>query len=168
MGIGAMPRKTWDTSPSRDDYLVFADSLNHIGRTLQERYGMTVAYHNHHFEFERFGDEAAMDLLIRETDPSCVEFILDTYWVQYGGASVVDYIKKLRGRMSVCHLKDMVIEQCKQRMCEVGNGNMNFPAILHALEETGVPYAVIEQDDCYGKNPFDCLKTSLCNLEKIL
>ena len=37
---------------------------------------------------------------------------------------------------------------------------MNFPAIFYAAEEAGTEYMLVEQDDCYGEDPFDCLKRS--------
>ena len=41
---------------------------------------------------------------------------------------------------------------------------MNFDGILAACEEAGVEYLLVEQDHCYGENPFDCLKRSYQNL----
>ena len=37
---------------------------------------------------------------------------------------------------------------------------MDFDAILSAAESAGTRYAFVEQDDCYGADPFDCLKKS--------
>ena len=37
---------------------------------------------------------------------------------------------------------------------------MNFDAILAAALETGVQYALVEQDDCNGEDPFACLARS--------
>jgi len=37
---------------------------------------------------------------------------------------------------------------------------------MDAASEVGVKYAFIEQDECYGKDPFECLRTSLQNLRK--
>ena len=48
-------------------------------------------------------------------------------------------------------------------MAPVMEGNLNFPAILKALENTSCEYMLVEQDTCQG-SPFDCLKTSYDNL----
>lgn len=45
-------------------------------------------------------------------------------------------------------------------MAPVMEGNLNFSAIFHALEASNCKYMLVEQDDCYGESPFDCLKTS--------
>ena len=45
-------------------------------------------------------------------------------------------------------------------MAVVGEGNMNFDGIIKASVDNGVEYALVEQDNCYGEDPFDCLKRS--------
>ena len=37
---------------------------------------------------------------------------------------------------------------------------MNFPAVFYAAEQSGVEYMLVEQDDCYGEDPFECLSRS--------
>lgn len=157
MGLGAMPG---EFAFSEDGYYKFAELANEIGSRLKD-HGMKFAYHNHNFEFRRFNDKTGMDILIENTDPDCVEFILDTYWVQAGGCNPVDYIYKIKGRMNVCHFKDMNIDGFKQVFAEVGKGNLDFPQIIKACVDTGVRYAAVEQDDCYGTDPYECLETSL-------
>ncbi|HIV10364.1 MAG TPA: sugar phosphate isomerase/epimerase, partial [Candidatus Faeciplasma avium] len=41
-----------------------------------------------------------------------------------------------------------------------GEGNINFPRIFEQSEAAGVEYMFVEQDDCYGEDPFDCLRRS--------
>lgn len=43
---------------------------------------------------------------------------------------------------------------------------VQLPAIFRALEASNCKYMLVEQDDCYGESPFDCLKTSYENLSK--
>jgi sugar phosphate isomerase/epimerase len=47
-----------------------------------------------------------------------------------------------------------------RKMAALGKGNMNFDGILDACVDANVEYAFVEQDDCNGEDPFDCLKTS--------
>ncbi|MDR2569543.1 MAG: hypothetical protein LBD23_04495 [Oscillospiraceae bacterium] len=42
-------------------------------------------------------------------------------------------------------------------------GNLNWPGIIDAAKFAGVKSAMVEQDDCYGTDPFDCLRTSYEN-----
>jgi len=50
-------------------------------------------------------------------------------------------------------------------MAPVYEGNMNFDAILAAAEDAGTEYALVEQDECYGEDPFACLARSYENLK---
>ena len=68
--------------------------------------------------------------------------------------------------MDVIHVKDMGFSQNERRMREVGEGNLNWPAIYAACKKAGVLYAMVEQDDCYGADPFECLRVSYENLRK--
>ena len=46
---------------------------------------------------------AAAVLPRHAADSELFGFIMDTYWVQYGGGDPADFIKRLSGRMKVCH-----------------------------------------------------------------
>ena len=44
---------------------------------------------------------------------------------------------------------------------EIGEGNLNIKEIIEAGLESGAQYFLVEQDDIYGRDPFDCLQ-SIC------
>ena len=46
------------------------------------------------------------------------------------------------------------------RMAAIGEGNMNYAEIIKACDDADVLYGFVEQDNCYGEDPFDCLKRS--------
>ena len=50
------------------------------------------------------------------------------------------------------------------RFAEVGEGNLNWPAILREAEAGGVEYLLVEQDNCYGRDPFESLAISYRHL----
>jgi sugar phosphate isomerase/epimerase len=128
--------------------------------------GMKFMYHNHAFEFEKYDGKRMIEYLM--DDFPSAGFTLDTYWVQYAGAAPAAWLRKLKGRVPVIHLKDMSFVKDQQRMCEVGEGNLNWPIILNACKDAGVAYALVEQDDCYGADPFECLRISYKNLEGVM
>lgn len=144
-------------------YHRFAKEASAVGERLAKD-GITVAYHNHSFEFERFGTETGLGILFNESDPAHLAAELDTYWVQHGGADPIDWIRQMKGRLPVIHLKDMVIQDNKQIMAEVGEGNLNWPGIIEACKEVGVEWYIIEQDTCQ-RDPFESLAISLRNLQ---
>ncbi len=124
--------------------------------------GHKFMYHNHHYEYARFGDKTFMDLLCETFTPDECGITLDTYWVQAGGADPAWWLRHLDGRVNCIHYKDMVFsaEDKKVRIAAVGEGNMNYDEILRASVDAHVEYAFVEQDNCYGEDPFDCLKRS--------
>lgn len=159
-GLGAMPERF---RGSREGCSEFAAIANGFGKVLKEN-GLYFIYHNHDFEFHKFGGMTVMEILLDETDPECFGFEIDTYWVQAGGADPIEWIRKLEGRTDVVHFKDMVMYQGRQAMAEVGEGNLNWPGIISACRQTGVKWAAVEQDICRA-DPFECLGMSLKNLK---
>lgn len=128
-------------------------------------HGIDFSYHNHNHEFVRYGGRTWLERLYADADPAMLKAELDTYWVQAGGGDPAEWVRRLAGREPLLHLKDMcVTPEREQRFAEVGEGNLNWPAILAAAEAGGVEYLLVEQDDCYGRDPFACLATSCRNL----
>lgn len=123
--------------------------------------GMRLTYHNHDHEFVKVDGKVILEHVSEFFGPDEMAFTLDTYWVQSGGADPVMWLNKLKGRTPCIHLKDMLFTAEKERrMAPVGEGNLNFDAILKTAIDTGVKFALVEQDNCYGEDPFDCLKRS--------
>jgi len=160
VAVGSMP------GPYREGGLEsfkrFAKDATEVGRKLADA-GLTFSYHNHSFEFVRFGDRTGLDVIYEESDPRYLQAEIDTYWVQHGGGDSIAWIRKMAGRMPVIHFKDMVMYEGRQTMAEIGEGNLNWPGIIVACEETGVEWYAIEQDICL-RNPFESLKISYDNL----
>lgn len=156
VGIGCMP--PWATE---ENTLKFIADFKEPAKILKEN-GGKFFYHNHHCEFNRCSDgELIFDKLIKAFEPDEMSFTLDTYWVQYGGGDVCSYLEKLKGRCECIHLKDLAIVDDKHQMASIGSGSMDFVKILKTAKEVGVEYALVEQDNCNGENPFECLKKSL-------
>ena len=126
-------------------------------------------YHHHAFEFARMPDGRTMMAHLLEMLPAeLMGVTADTYWLQFGGADVCAWLQKHGSRLHCVHLKDYTVHGFEARMAAVGRGNLDFPRILGILRENGVTeYALVEQDECYGASPFDCLKESLDYLQKL-
>lgn len=161
VGLGSMPEKF---RMSREGYLAFAGEFNEISRKIFDK-GLKFIYHNHNFEFEKFEGSTGMELILENTDTETFGMELDTYWVQAGGANPVEWIQKLKGRMEVVHFKDMAIKELKQVFAEIGEGNLNWKAIIDACRENGVEWYAVEQDQCL-RDPFDSLQISYNYLKR--
>lgn len=164
IGIGMMPS---EYERSEAGYTKFAKDAVRIGGTL-EKHGFRFTYHNHSLEFEKYNGRLALDILAEESTPGPLDFILDTYWIQAGGGDPAEWIYKMDGRMSCIHFKDMMIKEGMQLMSEVGEGSMSWKRIIEACRTTGVEWIAVEQDDCNGRDPFECLSTSFINIKRML
>ncbi len=160
VGIGSMPEIY---RADQGGYARFAKEASEYGRQLAKS-GLTLIYHNHSFEFKKQGNITGMQILFEESDPDALQFELDTYWVQAGGADPVEWIKKMKGRMDVVHYKDMALgDQNQPIMAEVGEGNLNWKGILAASMEIDAKWCAVEQDVCQ-RDPFESLQISRNNL----
>lgn len=164
VGIGGLPG---EYRTSAEGYVEFAKKASDIARRLKEA-GLTFVYHNHAFEFCKFDGKSGMEILFDESDSKAFGFELDVHWVQAGGADPIEWIRKVDGRMQVVHLKDFIVNGNSERLfAEIGEGNMNFRGILDACVATGVEWGAVEQDNCYGRDPFECLAVSARNLKAL-
>lgn len=78
-----------------------------------------------------------------------------------GGGDPVAWIEACGQRMPLLHLKDFSLNpEFKRTFAAIGEGNMNWPAILAAAANQPIEYCFVEQDDCYGADEFDCLARS--------
>ena len=155
-GLGSMPLDCRNDAAGVEQ---FVKDVNKVAAKLKEA-GVYFGYHNHAFEFVKYDGKSIMDRIIEGTDPESVVFIVDTYWLQFGGQNPVEFIKKLGKRAMAIHFKDFKVTlEHKIEMAEIGEGNLDWDAIIPACEEAGAKWALVEQDICQ-RNPFDCLKTS--------
>jgi sugar phosphate isomerase/epimerase len=155
------PNNDWSTQA----YLDFARRYNAIAKRFA---GSTVSigYHNHSHELARFDGKTGLQILLEQLDPG-VWMEIDTYWITHGGADPAAWISKCKGRIPCVHVKDMAIKPDRtQYMAEVGEGNLNWPAILSACQGAGVEWYLVEQDVCY-RDPFESLKISLENMQRM-
>ncbi len=119
--------------------------------------GKCFMYHNHAREFQKLNGKVILQKLAEDFAPEKLGFILDTYWVQVGGGDPAEWIRKLSGRVPCIHLKDYAYDA---QMAVIGEGNINFDRVFEQAEKAGTQYMLVEQDKCYGEDPFDCLARS--------
>ena len=160
MGIGMMPKQF--RTGKLEDLEKFIGILNDTADKLA-RVGMTIAYHNHWFEFDRIDGKSAYDRLIDGTEK--VEFIPDTFWIKFAGQSVEDYLKKLAGRVNTLHLKDYKKSLGIPVFRAVGKGILDFESILKVADECGVENAVVELD--ISPNAYNSMQYSMQTINKL-
>lgn len=129
-----------------------AEHLNQAADVADE-FDLQFFYHNHDFEFShRFGDRAAYDILLEETERN-VKFQLDLFWVTEGGGNGVEYLRADPGRYVSYHVKDHVwgdrLDEEGEDLPDwedAGPGMLDFPDLFDAGDRTDKHY-FIEHDD---------------------
>lgn len=145
IGLGMMPE---DVIKDETACKQTIDKLNTTAEKMQKA-GFRFFFHHHHFEFLKYGGETIFDYVVKNAP--FINFTLDTYWLQYGGADICDTVQRLKGRIECVHLKDYKIAyvdgKCQPTFAPLGEGTLNFPKIVNLMKECGVKYFLIEQDD---------------------
>jgi len=133
-----------------DQVAAWIQQLDHAGKVLADA-GLVLTYHNHHTEFRKLNGAIILERLYAETDPAHLQGEIDVYWVQHGGGNPVDWCRRLDGRLPLLHLKDFGINDRNEiEFREVGNGNLDFKAIVAAADAAGCEWFIVEQDICPG------------------
>jgi sugar phosphate isomerase/epimerase len=161
--IGGLPGEYF----SVDGLKRFLDELAPIAATLAQE-GMDFSYHNHNHELAHYSGQTWLGMLYAQADPDILKAEIDTYWIQAGGGDPAAWVRDCAGREPLLHLKDMVVTREREiRMAEIGEGNLNWPAVLQAAAEGGVEWYLVEQDHCYDRDPYESLAISYHNLKEM-
>ena len=117
-----------------------------------------MAYHNHDFEFTKYGNETGYETLLSGTDKDNVKFEMDLYWVVRSGNDPVELFRKHPGRFPMWHVKDMDKTNPKINT-EVGTGSIDFKSIYKNSKEAGLEHLIEEQEN-FSIDPFVSIKKS--------
>ncbi len=148
----------WLPEGERKDWKALAAQMNRWGALAKER-DLGFAYHNHNFEFTPSSEGLPYHLLLDNTDPKLVAFELDCYWASLAGHDPVHVLKEHGDRIRLLHLKDKL---ANGDMAPVGEGVIDFAAVLAQAKIAGVEYVYVEHDN--PVDPWASLTTSLKNL----
>lgn len=157
VGLGFFPFDEEKEGYRFDD---FFSQYQPIAKAIKEK-GLYFMYHNHDHEFKKYDGKLIIDHIADRFSPDELGFTLDTFWVQAGGGDPAAWLEKLSGRVPCIHLKDFAYGK---KMAVLGEGNINFDRVFTAAEAAGTEYMLVEQDDCNGEDPFDCLARSYAYL----
>ncbi|MGN1345960.1 MAG: sugar phosphate isomerase/epimerase family protein [Eubacteriales bacterium] len=129
--------------------------------------GMTVLYHNHDFDLELLPDgRRSLDVFYETLPPECLQAELDTCWLYSGGADPVEYVRRYAGRTPILHLKDCGPDGGRHGFLPLGEGVLDFPALLAAAPST--EWFCVEQDDpSPGRTSLECAELSARYLKKL-
>jgi len=151
-----------ETRKTLDDWKAWADVCNRFAAECHKA-GLRFCYHNHNFEFQPVEGQLPYDLLLARTDPALVQFELDLYWAKLAGADLGTLLSQHRGRIPMCHVKDM---SASGAMADVGQGTIDFKALFARPDIAPFEHYFFENDD--AKSPFESAEISYKALNTIL
>ena len=169
--ICPMLPKTMRTSA--DGFKKAADQFNQWGERVHGM-GMQFGFHNHNYEFQKFGNSTGFDILTEAADAKMVCLEMDCYWIAQAGEDPVAMLQKYGSRIQLLHLKDRQpgfpttqrLSTDAKHMTEVGSGTINWKAVIETGQQTGVKHFFVERDN--GSTPaFDSLRISYNYLSKL-
>jgi inosose dehydratase len=155
-------RVTPDLELTADEWAVFAEGANSLGRAVLAETGLQTVFHHHCAGYVETPDEIAR--LLDLTDRGAIGLVFDTGHYAYGAGNcdVLQGLERYWDRIRYVHLKDCspaVATQARTEgwdyfealrhgvFCELGKGGVDFPAVLRWLKETAYDgYVLVEQD----------------------
>jgi sugar phosphate isomerase/epimerase len=150
--VAWVPHKTdFDVEQAR----VAAANFNKWGAALKAE-GLRFGFHTHGYEFKPLPDgSSAFDVMLKETDPDLVFCEMDVFWVVNAGIDPVKLLQKYPDRFKAFHIKDMRKgaptgfykgSAPASDNVIVGQGMMDWPAIVAEGRKIGVEYWFIEDE----------------------
>ena len=149
-----------EDSMTGDQWKIFVDGVHHIARRVKEETGLRTVFHPHCSTWIEAPEEIAK--LLELTDPDLVGLCLDTGHYTFGGGDPVAGLQKHADRIRHVHFKDChpaVAAEARREgweynfavgkglFCELGQGEVDFSAILSLLRQLNYDgWVVIEQD----------------------
>ncbi|HIY10610.1 MAG TPA: sugar phosphate isomerase/epimerase [Candidatus Anaerofilum excrementigallinarum] len=147
----------------REHCLAFADQLSRMAEGLR-REGMVLSFHPLSRDYVPEGEGTLVDLLLENTPPDlCLG--VDLYHAVRAGQDVPALLGRWGERVDFVHCKDYRTDAAGSRLTPVGQGVINWPPLLAAARDAGVPWVFAEQET-WEQDAFVCMAQSLDYLQK--
>lgn len=138
----------------------YGQRVDLVARQVLEETGLRSVFHHHCAGYVETVDE--INSLLEATTEDLVGLCLDTGHLAFGGGDPLATLKRYRSRIWHVHFKDCSVQVAARSQseswdyfqsvgegvfCELGCGNVDFPAILAELHHTDYTgWIVVEQD----------------------
>jgi inosose dehydratase len=139
---------------------VLAEGANRVARAVKRETGLRTVFHHHIGTWVETPEETAR--LLQMTDPELLGLVFDTGHYRFGGGDPLVGLQRHAERIWHVHFKDhdpAIAEQSRREgwngiqsvdhgvFCELGKGDIDFPAILAMLHDLNYRgWVVVEQD----------------------
>jgi inosose dehydratase len=153
-------RVTPEMGLSDTEWQTFAEGATKVAEAVKKETGLRTAFHHHCAGYVE--TPAEIDKLMSLTDPDLLGLVFDCGHYKFGGGDPLEGLKKYGKRVWHFHFKDhqpAVHHRVRQAgwdyfqavsggvFCELGKGDVDFPALLEELKRIGYDgWGVVEQD----------------------
>ncbi|HEX6034914.1 MAG TPA: sugar phosphate isomerase/epimerase [Anaerolineales bacterium] len=153
-------RVTLEMGLSEAEWQIFAEGAQKVAEAVRKETGLRTAFHHHCAGYVE--TPAEVEKLMALTDPSLLGLVFDCGHYRFGGGDPLAGLKKYGKRVWHFHFKDyepnVGKKACEEGwdyfqsvsagvFCELGKGDVDFPALLAELRQIGYDgWGVVEQD----------------------
>lgn len=160
------------------EWTAFRDRIATIAKLGAEEYGLTVGIHAHAAGFMDF--EPELERLLDEVDEKILKICFDTGHHSYAGFDPVAFMDRHINRISYMHFKDIdpkvkadvvanrtdFYKACGQGIfCNLGKGDVDFPAVRQRLLDAGFSGWCTVEQDCDPSKPGTPMEDARANRE---
>ncbi len=160
------------------EWTAFRDRIATVAKIGSQEYGLTVGIHAHAAGFMDF--EPELERLLAEVDESILKICFDTGHHSYAGYDPIAFMDRNMGRISYMHFKDIdpkvkadvvanrtdFYTACGQGIfCNLGKGDVDFPAVRQRLLAAGFQGWCTVEQDCDPSMPGTPLEDARANRE---
>jgi inosose dehydratase len=186
---GTVPSRTQNAGRVASEHGLSPEQWEHfvagthaVAEAVRGKTGLATVFHHHCGGYVE--TPAEVERLMHHTDPSLIGLCLDTGHCRLGGGDSVAFVREYAQRIRHVHFKDCsdaVATRVREEgldyfqavdagvFCELGEGNVDFRAVLNELEAAGYDgWLVVEQDILPGRgSPLESARNNRAYLREL-
>jgi sugar phosphate isomerase/epimerase len=133
-------------------------------QAIASKAGLTMAYHNHDFEFDPLGSTDGYEVLLDKVKGSGIQMEMDLYWTTKAGKDPLAYWRRFPGMFPMVHVKDSAGGPAHE-MRSVGAGSINWANLFAQRALGGVQHFYVEHDN--PTDPWQSVTDSFAYLKRL-